>query len=66
METTDDLVGMDMETATIETAINEEQLTDEEIVRFIDTWLDDHSWKLDSSIVDFALDLRTLIAQRSN
>lgn len=53
-----------METATIE--VNEEQISDEDIVRFIDSWLDDHSWKLDSSIVDFALDLRTLIAQRSN
>ena len=47
-----------METATIEKA------TTEEIVRFIDQWLDDNSWKIDSVMLDFALDMRRLVAER--
>ena len=39
-----------------------EHTTTEEIVRFIDEWLDENSWKIDATMIDFALDIRRLVA----
>jgi hypothetical protein len=45
-----------MDTATVE------RTTTEEVLRFIDAWLDDNGWKIDGVAMDFALDVRRLVA----
>jgi len=47
---------MSMDTATLEPT------TAEDITRFIDAWLDENSWRIDSGVIDFALDVRRLLA----
>ena len=44
-----------MDTATID------RVTTEDILRFIDGWLDEHAWKAEGDSIDLALDLRRLI-----
>ncbi len=39
-----------------------ESTTTLQTVAFIDTWLDDNATWVDSRVVDFALDVRTLLA----
>lgn len=47
-----------METATLD------RTTTEDILRFIDGWLDDNAWKIEGTMIDFALDVRRLVAER--
>jgi len=46
-----------MDTATLE------RTTTEDVLRFIDQWLDDHAWKVDGYVIDFALDVRSLVEE---
>ncbi len=45
-----------METATLE------RVSQQDLLRFVDQWLDDNSWKLDAAVIDFALDIRQMVA----
>lgn len=36
--------------------------TNAALIDFIDTWLEEHSWRLDERTLDFALDVRLLAA----
>ncbi len=49
-------VGKIMETATLE------RVSQQDLLRFVDQWLDDNSWKLDAAVIDFALDIRQMVA----
>jgi hypothetical protein len=44
------------------TAETKDQTLDLQPVEFIDTWLDENAAWVDSRVVDFALDLRTLLS----
>ena len=35
-----------------------------ELIRFIDGWLEENQWRLDQQTLDFALDVRLLAAAR--
>jgi len=39
-----------------------ESMTTLQTVAFIDTWLDENAMWIDSRVIDFALDLRTLMS----
>jgi hypothetical protein len=41
-----------------------DRTTTEELLRFIDEWLDGNGWKIDGYVIDFALDVRRLVAER--
>lgn len=36
--------------------------TNAALIEFIDTWLDEHAWRLDERTLDFVLDARLLAA----
>jgi hypothetical protein len=44
-----------MDTATLD------RTTAEDILQFIDQWLDENVWKVDGYVIDFALDVRSLV-----
>jgi hypothetical protein len=46
-----------MDTATLE------RTNVEDVLRFIDEWLDDNAWKCESWVIDFALDVRSLVEE---
>ena len=46
----------------MDTATLEKNVSQEDILRFVDQWLDENSWKLDAAVVDFALDVRQLVS----
>jgi hypothetical protein len=35
-------------------------VTSPDLITYIDSWLDDHAWHLDSRTIDFALDVRLM------
>lgn len=37
-----------------------------EAVAFIDAWLSEHAWWADARAIDFALDVRAVLAQEAN
>ena len=39
-----------------------QQTEREELIRFIDGWLEENQWRLDQHTMDFALDVRLLAA----
>lgn len=37
-------------------------MTDTELTRYIDEWLDENAWRLDGRLLDFVLDVRLMAA----
>ena len=46
-----------MDTATLE------RTTVQDVLRFIDEWLDRNAWKSEGWVLDFALDVRSLVEE---
>ena len=38
-------------------------MTETELTRYIDEWLDENAWRLDARLLDFVLDVRLMAAE---